>query len=167
MKLLMKTALSALALGSVIGMAHAEDAELAGKPQKPPTGCGELCTGSIPIELTVQKHCDLDVVTNKISLTDGGSGNGSFKVGANAPYNLLVSTTNGSKVKFGNNEIPIVVKTTRQGSSNVIPLGQVQSNQTVGLGSWAEYNVNVSSQQVGITKPAGVYTDNYNIKVYF
>ena len=125
------------------------------------------CSKDIPIELTVLKHCDLDVLTSKITLSDGGSGTGSFKVGANAPYNLLVSTTNNSRVKNGNNEIPIIVTTNLAGSTTNIPLGAAQTNQSVAIGGWNTYNVKVTSQEVGISKPAGIYTDEYNIRVYF
>lgn len=168
MNVFTKSLLATLVLGAASTAIYAEDdGGSADRGVRPPAGCGELCTGSIPIELTVQKHCDLDVLTNKITLTDGGSGNGQFKVGANAPYNLLVTTTNGSKVKMGTNEIPINVTTKLAGSATNIPLGTAQTNIAVALGGWNTYNVNVTSAAVGISKPAGVYTDQYNIKVYF
>ena len=168
MNVFTKSLLATLVLGAASTAIYAEDdAGSADRGGRPPSGCGETCTGQIPIELTVQKHCDLDVLTSKITLEDGGAGSGQFKVGANAPYNLEVSTLNGSKVKMGANEIPITVTTKLAGSATNIPLNTPQNNIAVALGGWNTYNVNVTSAAVGISKPAGVYTDQYKIRVYF
>lgn len=166
MNVFTKSLLATLVLGAASTAIYAEDDGSADR-SRPPSSCGELCTGSIPIELKVEKHCDLDVKTSKISLTDGGSGTGQFRVGANAPYNLLVSTTNNSKVKMGTHEIPINVTTTQQGTMANVALGTAQTNVGVALGGWNTYDVKVTSAAVGISKPAGTYTDQYNIRVYF
>lgn len=166
MNVFTKSLLATLVLGATSTAIYANEDGSADRG-RPPTSCGELCTGQIPIELKVEKHCDLDVKTSKITLTDGGTGTGQFRVGANAPYNLLVSTTNGSKVKMGAHEIPITVTTKQQGTMTNIALGAAQTNVAVALGGWNTYDVNVTSAAVGISKPAGTYTDQYNIRVYF
>ena len=169
MNVFTKSLLATLVLGAASTAIYAveDDAGSADRGGRPPSGCGETCTGQIPIELKVEKHCDLDVLTSKISLADGGSGSGSFKVGANAPYNMEVSTQNGSKVKMGTNEIPITITTKLSGSATNIPLNTPQSNIAVALGGWNTYNVNVTSAAVGISKPAGTYSELYKIRVYF
>lgn len=129
---IMQAATAVFVLGTCSTVIYAEEALTSASTQH--TSCGELCTGNIPIELTVPKHCDLDVLTSKITLTDGGTGTGQFKVQANSNYNLLVSSTNGSKVKFGTNEIPITITTTPNGSSTNIPLGTPQTNIPFVLG---------------------------------
>ena len=150
------------------------------KPDPKPTPvCNEgPCTGSIPIQVTVPKRCELNVVTSSISLKDGAETSGQFMVGANANYNLLVNTDNRlgdkstkSKAKLGvGNNAPAVgltVETKRAGSPSIILLNDKQTNIAPGSNGWNTYNVFVKSDSVGISKPAGTYTDKYNIRVSF
>ncbi|MDG9860765.1 hypothetical protein [Acinetobacter ursingii] len=100
MNKLVKTILSVMAFGGVVGIAHAEveTASLwgGGGGSQHPEGCTELCgSKSIPIEITIPKVCELKNVTTKITLNSTtGTGTGGFSVGANAAYNLLVDTDN-------------------------------------------------------------------------
>lgn len=146
------------------------------KPDPKPTPvCNEgPCTGSIPIQVTVPKRCELKVLTSSISLKDGAKTSGQFKVGANAKYNLLVDTDNRvgskstkSKAKSGNHAVGLTVETTLAGSSSVIKLNDQKNNIAPGNNGWNTYNVLVKSDSVGISKPAGTYTDKYNIRVSF
>ena len=73
MNVFTKSLLATLVLGAASTAIYAEDDGSADRG-RPPSSCGETCTGQIPIELTVQKHCELDVLKRKITLKDGGSG---------------------------------------------------------------------------------------------
>ena len=146
------------------------------KPDPKPTPvCNEgPCTGSIPIQVTVPKRCELKVETPSISLKDGAEASGQFKVGANANYNLLVNTDNRlggkstkSEAQSGSHAVGLTVETKRTGSSSVIKLNDQQTNIAPGSNGWNTYNVLVKSESVGISKPAGTYTDNYSIEVSF
>lgn len=147
------------------------------KPDPKPTPvCNEgPCTGSIPIQVTVPKRCELKVKTPSISLKDGAEASGQFLVGANADYNLLVDTDNRvggdkttkSEAKSGSHAVGLTVETKRTGSSSVIKLNDQQTNIAPGSNGWNTYNVFVKSDSVGISKPAGTYTDKYNIRVSF
>ncbi len=156
--------LSALVLGVCSTAIYAADtADKSGGP----SGCATECTGKIDIEMKVDPHCDLQVVTPKIVLEDktgGDTKNGSFKVGANAVYKIDLSTANGSKLKSGTNEIPITIATTR--GTTAINMGQT-ANQPLTAGGWNTYNVKVTSPQVGVSSPVGTYTEQYFIKVSF
>jgi len=180
MNKLVKTILSVMAFGGVVGIAHAEveTASLwgGGGASQHPEGCTELCgSKSIPIEITIPKVCELKNVTTKITLNSTtGTGTGGFSVGANAAYNLLVDTdnrtsgTNNSALKYGTYSIPTTV-TTKRGSNNV-NLGSIKYNEpmTAGTSSLNDYSITVqTSGSLGISKPAGTYTDKYNISVYF
>jgi hypothetical protein len=61
----------------------------------------------------------------------------------------------------------LTVQTKLAGSSSVIQLNDQQNNIEPGSNGWNSYNVLVQSQSVGISKPAGTYTDKYNIQVSF
>ena len=147
------------------------------KPDPKPTPvCNEgPCTGSIPIQVTVPKRCELKVKTPSISLKDGAEASGQFLVGANADYNLLVDTDNRvgggkttkSEAKSGSHAVGLTVETKRVGSPSIILLNDKQTNIAPGSNGWNTYNVFVKSDSVGISKPAGTYTDNYNIRVSF
>ena len=146
------------------------------KPDPKPTPvCNEgPCTGSIPIQVTVPKRCELKVETPSISLKDGAEASGQFKVGANANYNLLVNTDNRlggkstkSEAKSGSHAVGLTVETKRVGSPSIILLNDKQTNIAPGSNGWNTYNVFVKSDSVGISKPAGTYTDNYSIEVSF
>ena len=146
------------------------------KPDPKPTPvCNEgPCTGSIPIQVIVPKRCELKVKTPSISLKDGAESSGQFLVGANAKYNLMVDTDNrvGSKSTksqaiSGNHAVGLTVETTLAGSSSVIQLNDQKTNIAPGNNGWNTYNVLVKSDSVGISKPAGTYTDKYNIRVSF
>ena len=147
------------------------------KPDPKPTPvCNEgPCTGSIPIQVIVPKRCELKVKTPSISLKDGAEASGQFMVGANANYNLLVDTDNrvgGGKTtktaaKSGSHAVGLTVETKLTGSSSVIQLNDQQTNIAPGSNGWNSYNVLVKSEGVGISKPAGTYTDNYSIEVSF
>lgn len=172
-----KTAAAVVVFGAFSTVTMAGGGHTPPKPKdpKPTPVCNEgPCTGSIPIQVTVPKRCELKVETPTISLKDGGHGTGIFKVGANAKYNLLVDTDNrvGSKstksqAKSGNHAVDLTVQTKLVGSSSVIQLNDQQNNIEPGSNSWNSYNVLVDSQSVGISKPAGTYTDKYNIRVSF
>ena len=133
------------------------------------------CTGSIPIQVIVPKRCELKVKTPSISLKDGAEASGQFMVGANANYNLLVDTDNRvgggkttkSAAKSGSHAVGLTVETKLAGSSSVIQLNDQQTNIAPGSNGWNSYNVLVKSDGVGISKPAGTYTDKYNIRVSF
>ena len=96
-------------------------------------------------------------------------------VGANAKYNLLVDTDNRvgggkttkSAAKSGSHAVGLTVETKLTGSSSVIQLNDQQTNIAPGSNGWNSYNVLVKSDGVGISKPAGTYTDNYSIEVSF
>ena len=147
------------------------------KPDPKPTPvCNEgPCTGSIPIQVTVPKRCELKVKTPSISLKDGAEASGQFLVGANADYNLLVDTDNRvgggkttkSEAKSGSHAVGLTVETKRVGSPSIILLNDKQTNIAPGSNGWNTYNVFVKSDSVGISKPAGTYTDNYSIEVSF
>lgn len=147
------------------------------KPDPKPTPvCNEgPCTGSIPIQVTVPKRCELKVKTPSISLKDGAEASGQFLVGANADYNLLVDTDNRvgggkttkSEAKSGSHAVGLTVETKRVGSPSIILLNDKQTNIAPGSNGWNTYNVLVKSESVGISKPAGTYTDNYSIEVSF
>ncbi|HAK15830.1 MAG TPA: hypothetical protein DCM65_06140, partial [Acinetobacter junii] len=106
-----------------------------------------------------------------------GAGTGGFKVGANAPYNLLVTTDNqtsssASAVKFGSNSIPTTVTTTRSATSTSgaasIGLGVLKTNEPMALTTPNAYDITIQAGgSWGVSKPAGTYTDKYNIAVYF
>ena len=87
MNKLVKTILSVMAFGGVVGIAHAEveTASLwgGGGGSQHPEGCTELCgSKSIPIEITIPKVCELKNVTTKITLNSTtGTGTGGFSVG--------------------------------------------------------------------------------------
>ena len=161
-----QTALAALVLGACSTVIYAGGEDKGSQPSGP-SGCSVDCEGKIDIELKVDPHCELQVLTPKIVLEDKAGGdtkNGSFKVGANAVYKIELSTANNSNLKMGTNSIPIAIKTTRSGT--VIPMG-VTPNQPFTLGGWTAYNVEVKSPEVGVTKPVGTYTEQYRIKVSF
>lgn len=182
MNKLVKTILSATAFSALIGVAHA-DVETLGfgggghQPPKPPTGCTELCSSaSIPIEIVVPKTCHLTDVSTKINLNSStGKGNGGFTIKANAKYNLLVDTDNQQsginqselRGPAGSSPIKTTVKTTR-GSTN-INLGSVKYDEPMTAGtSPNNYAIDVQTTgSLGVDRPAGTYTDQYNIKVYF
>ena len=132
MNKLVKTILSVMAFGGVVGIAHAEveTASLwgGGGGSQHPEGCTELCgSKSIPIEITIPKVCELKNVTTKITLNSTtGTGTGGFSVGANAAYNLLVDTdnrtsgTNNSALKYGTYSIPTTVTKFHHPTKHVI-----------------------------------------------
>ena len=167
MNIMIKTALSVAAFTAFMGIAHAD-----GDDKKPvPQGCTELCkSAAIPIQLTVPKICDLKLGVSSITLDSTGKGSGTFKVGANAPYQLLVYTDNQtsgintSVLKNGNNTIATSVTTS--GPDN-LTLGTLKSEDMT-LNNLSTYTVNVATtESFGINKPAGVYKDTYHIQVYF
>ncbi len=172
MNTLVKTALSIIGFGLAMSAAHATDTYTPPTTQYP-QGCTELCgQASIPIKLEVPKKCELSDVSGSIVLNSNtGAGTGGFKVGANAPYNLLVTTDNqtsttASAVKFGANSIPTTVTTTR--GSTPILLGTVKTNEPMALVVPNAYNIAIQAGgSWGVSKPAGTYTDKYNIAVYF
>ncbi|OTG68610.1 hypothetical protein B9T25_03715 [Acinetobacter sp. ANC 4470] len=95
-----KVALATLMLGmcSTVVLADGEEAARGddGHHQPGKHGCGTKCDGDIDIELTVEKHCDLDINKEKIVMAKnliGGkwSGQSSFDVSANAPYSLNIT----------------------------------------------------------------------------
>ena len=173
MNTLIKTALTIVGFGIVVSTAHADEARNPPPPPQHPNGCTELCgQASIPIKLEVPKKCELSDVSGSIVLNSNtGAGTGGFKVGANAPYNLLVTTDNqtsssASAVKFGTNSIPTTVTTTRGATS--IGLGVLKTNEPMALTTPNAYNIAIQAGgSWGVSKPAGTYTDKYNIAVYF
>lgn len=177
MNTLIKTALSAMALGFCFSVAHANTDEA--KNTQLPAGCTQLCgQASIPIKLEVPRKCELSDVSGSIVLNSNtGAGTGGFKVGANAPYNLLVTTDNqtsssASAVKFGSNSIPTTVTTTRSATSTSgaasIGLGVLKTNEPMALTTPNAYDITIQAGgSWGVSKPAGTYTDKYNIAVYF
>lgn len=173
MNTLIKTTLSAMALGLCFSAAHAEVVDKNPPPPNYPESCKELCgQASIPITLEVPRKCELSDVSGSIVLNSTtGAGTGGFKVGANAPYNLLVTTDNqtsssASAVKFGLNSIPTTVTTTR--GATTIGLGVLKTNEPMALTTPNDYNITIQAGgSWGVSKPAGTYTDKYNIAVYF
>ena len=135
-----------------------------------PQGCTELCkSGSIPIELKVDKVCKLEVgpAINLDKILGTGSSN--FKVGANSGFTVLVDTDNhtsgnNSAVKFGSNSIATTVTTTGNGG---LTLG-IPAAKSATYGSLLSYNVAVATTGAyGVNTPAGTYTDTYRISVFF
>lgn len=175
MKLQVQTALAALVLGmcSTVVLADGEEAARpgggGGNPM--PDGCAELCKeASIPIQLKVNKLCHLEVGPSIVLNGATGAGSGSFKVGANADFTILVDTdnqvagVNKSQVKNGAASINTSVTTT--GADN-LTLG-VPKSKSATMANFLSYNVNVQATEAwGINKPAGTYTDTYRIKVFF
>lgn len=171
-----KTAAAVVVFGALSTVTMAGSGNSNPNPDPKPTPvCNEgPCTGSIPIQVIVPKRCELKVKTASISLKDGAEASGQFLVGANAKYNLLVDTDNRvgskstkSKAKSGNHAVGLTVETTLAGSSSVIKLNDQKNNIAPGNNGWNTYNVLVKSDSVGISKPAGTYTDKYNIRVSF
>ncbi|NNH00624.1 hypothetical protein [Acinetobacter sp. ANC 5414] len=165
-----QAALAALVLGAC------STAVMAGEEGRPnqDRGCNTgSCTGSIPIVVKVPKRCMLKIDTPSIALGDGETETGRFSVGANANYNLLVDTVNRvgtsattrSEAKSGSNAVGITVETRLAGSSHLIKLNEQKNDITPGRGGWNSYNVSVKSDYVGISKPAGNYSDKLNITV--
>ena len=172
-----KTAAAVVVFGAFSTVTMAGGGHNPPKDPKPTPVCNEgPCTGSIPIQVIVPKRCELKVKTSSISLKDGAQSSGQFLVGANADYNLLVNTDNDggskstkSKAKSsdGKHEVGLTVETSLAGSSSVIKLNDQKNNIAPGSDGWNTYNVLVKSDSVGISKPAGTYTDKYNIRVSF
>ena len=170
MNTLIKTTLSIMALGVVVNTAHATRNP---PPPPPPTDiCGD-CKDNIPIEMEVKKVCELTDVSEKIVLdSNTGAGVGGFKVATNAPYNLLVTTDNqtgptASSVKNGAHSIATTVNTT--GPTGAVSLGVLKANEPATLAG-PKNNYSIAIQATGpwgLSKPAGTYTDKYNIVVSF
>ncbi|MHA3055868.1 hypothetical protein E0H77_06880 [Acinetobacter sp. ANC 4633] len=173
MNIMMKTLLSAAALTAFTGVAHAGNQEC-----DTSTGTSS-CKDSIPIELTVAKKCVLRA-DDKITVSASGgsstaSGTGSFWVGANADYNLLVNTTNhaglGPNASFlkgtgaNTTTIPTTVTTTRSGGPS-INLGEAKTGEPMALSTMNQYDVKVLTGTIGNVK-ADTYSDLYTINVYF
>ncbi|MDH1439522.1 hypothetical protein N5I27_14520 [Acinetobacter johnsonii] len=159
-----------LGLGSTAVFATEE------RPAPDPDECNEgPCKGYIPIHVTVPKRCAVKVPKTPIILKDGETETASFQVGANANYRLVVDTANRigagatveSEAKNGGNAVGIEVRTRKAGSPTVIQLNDPQVNTAPGPGGWNTYNVEVKSDYVGMSKPAGTYSDNYSITVSF
>ena len=77
-----QAALAALAFGFCSTAVYADGAEAAsfgggggsgngGSHHSGNSGCGTKCDGEIDIELTVAKHCDLDINKKKITIAQG------------------------------------------------------------------------------------------------
>ncbi len=67
-----------------------------------------------------------------------------------------------SAAKSGNHAVGLTVETKRAGSPSLIQLKiDQQTNIAPGNNGWSNYNVLVKSDGVGISKPAGTYTDKY------
>ncbi|WP_168399174.1 hypothetical protein [Acinetobacter indicus] len=171
-----KTAAAVVVFGAFSTVTMAGGGYTPPKDPKPTPVCNEgPCTGSIPIQVIVPKRCELKVKTPSISLKDGAEASGQFMVGANAKYNLLVDTDNRvgggkttkSAAKSGSHAVGLTVETKLAGSSSVIQLNDQQTNIAPGSNGWNSYNALVKSDGVGISKPAGTYTDKYNIRVSF
>ena len=171
-----KTAAALMVFGAFSTVTMAGGGNNPPKDPNPTPVCNEgPCTGSIPIQVIVPKRCELKVKTPSISLKDGAEASGQFMVGANAKYNLLVDTDNRvgggkttkSAAKSGSHAVGLTVETKLTGSSSVIQLNDQQTNIAPGSNGWNSYNVLVKSEGVGISKPAGTYTDKYNIRVSF
>ena len=171
-----KTAAAVVVFGAFSTVTMAGGGHTPPKDPKPTPVCNEgPCTGSIPIQVIVPKRCELKVKTPSISLKDGAEASGQFMVGANANYNLLVDTDNRvgggkttkSAAKSGSHAVGLTVETKLAGSSSVIQLNDQKTNIAPGNNGWNTYNVLVKSDSVGISKPAGTYTDKYNIRVSF
>ena len=171
-----KTAAALMVFGAFSTVTMAGGGNNPPKDPNPTPVCNEgPCTGSIPIQVIVPKRCELKVKTPSISLKDGAEASGQFMVGANANYNLLVDTDNRvgggkttkSAAKSGSHAVGLTVETKLTGSSSVIQLNDQQTNIAPGSNGWNSYNVLVKSEGLGISKPAGTYTDKYNIRVSF
>ncbi|WP_374254702.1 hypothetical protein [Acinetobacter brisouii] len=169
MNIMMKTLLSAAALTAFTGIAHA------GGSQECDTSTGtSSCKDSIPIELTVAKKCVLRA-DDKITVdSKTGVGTGSFWVGANADYNLLVNTNNHTglgidesflKGSGGNTTTIPTTVTTKRGTTS-INLGVAKTGEPMALSTMNQYNVKVQTGPMG-SVPADTYSDLYTINVYF
>lgn len=161
MNLIIKAGLAALVVGT------SSAAVFAGAGHQ--NSCENECTGKIPVELNVPKICSLDDVTGKITLDKAGKGTGSFRVGANDAYKLLVTSTNGSKLlNSANQAIPINIVTKAPNGSAVNLGTPFSSASTIGTANGHKYTVDVNTTQAfGINTAAGTYRDTYNIKVDF
>ena len=128
---LIAAGISALVLGLCSTAIYAGETD----SKRPPKGCGVECHDKIDIELKVEPHCDIKVLTPKLVLKDrsgGDSETGYFKVGANAVYKLDLSTANGGKLKNGSNAIPVTFETKRGGTT--IPMGVSTGHPATGGG---------------------------------
>ncbi|MHA3115927.1 hypothetical protein E0H86_08100 [Acinetobacter sp. ANC 4635] len=172
MNIMMKTLLSAAALTAFTGVAHAGNQEC-------DTGTGtSKCHDTIPIELIVSKKCVLRA-DDKITVdSKTGVGTGSFWVGANADYNLLVNTTyHGQTGATGTDEsylkgsgsntttIPTTV-TTKRGTTS-INLGVAKTGEPMALTTMNQYSVTVKTKNAIGSVLADKYSDLYSIDVYF
>lgn len=172
---LLKMSLMAVTLG--LGSTAVFATEDRPHPTPDPDTCDEgPCKGNIPIYVNVPKRCAVKVPKTPIILKDGDTETTSFQVGANANYRLVVDTTNRigngatveSLAKSGSNSVGIEVSTRKAGPGNpLIKLNDPQANTTPGPMGWNTYNVEVKSDYVGMSKPAGTYSDNYSITVSF
>ena len=128
------------------------------------SGCGTKCDGEIDIELTVAKHCDLDINKKKITMAQGANdkwwGDSSFDVSANAPYSLNI-TAPTKLTKAGAADIPITVKT-KLGSADY-------SGATLGYQlAKRVFDVKVdTTNSVPYMTQAGTYTGVYKVAVAF
>lgn len=174
MKLQVQTALATLVLGMCSTMVFATGGGPAPTPE--PDECREgICRGKIPIKVEVPKRCALKVPQKPIFLKDGDMETATFQVGANAKYNLTVDTANrvghgstfDSKAKNGHNSVDLEVKTYKHGSMSPIKLNDTQHHIEPGHHGWSSYDVKVKSEYVGMSKPAGIYSDEYFITVSF
>ncbi|MHA3049805.1 hypothetical protein [Acinetobacter sp. ANC 4639] len=165
MNIMMKTLLSAAALTTFTGVAHA------GERSHCDTGSGAVCAATIPVELVVPKSCDLVLDDSKITLDSTGAGSRSFKIGANYAYNLLVNTDyrvsdTQTKLTSGSNTVTTNVTTQKGGSGPNIPLGTIQTGIAAPTG-YDNYTVSFQTAENFAMKPAGTYMDNYHITVSF
>ncbi|CAB1208528.1 hypothetical protein [Acinetobacter bouvetii] len=162
-----QAALAAFVLGACATGVYAGENDKR-TPERAPVGCGVDCKDKIDIVLNVEPHCDIDVTTPTLTLQDKAGGDtktGSFKVGANALFKINLTTANGEKLKFANNEIPVSIVTKRGGT--VIPLNATTGGQPFTLGGWTKYDVTAKVGEVGINKPVGTYKEELRIAVSF
>ncbi|WP_273778473.1 hypothetical protein [Acinetobacter sp. GSS19] len=170
MKKLIKTSLYALILGvsAGAGVVYAEEVEspdLQAQTDACNGGGGKGCSGHIPINVTVAKHCYIKT-TPAINLAANGTGFGQFAVVSNADYKLHLKTQNGSQALLNGDatkNIPLTIKTTA--GANSYNLNQWYSGIPK---SQVLYNVSVSTSGIDLsTKEAGIYKDTYLIDVDF
>ncbi|TCB78887.1 hypothetical protein [Acinetobacter sp. ANC 4173] len=170
MKLQLKVAMAALMLGMCSTVTMAEDSVSSesmtgGMPhERGDHGCGHDCKGKIDIELKVEKHCDLDIKDDLITLKKTGkdwTGGTHFKVRTNAPYNLDIDAPD--KLRNGYKTIPVVVET--KAENNHYLTGKHALEYKPGSRVF-QVDATVAGDDVD-SAYAGLYTGTYKVAVEF
>ncbi|SPL69972.1 hypothetical protein [Acinetobacter stercoris] len=172
MSKIVKTVLASLVFGLCSAAAFADGEDLAAKGgggghgghNPGNSGCGTTCNGKIDISLDVPKHCDLDIITDTITLanTSGNSwsGSGSFTVAANSDYRLNITAP--TQLNNGLYSVGVNVDTKKPGGASYMT-GEVLPFSA----SARTFTVQANSTFDPTTTRYGTYTGIYQVAVDF